>query len=469
MEDNDNSRMISDGSLGIFTVIAFILLLWGYMWFRGTGITATCQTINVFFHEVAQLDNNAAVYVDGVRVGMVDKLEWLNEHRVLVRIKITTKQVVIPQGCDYTILTNGIVGAKYVEITMPQIPMADAGLPPLPNNAEVRGSDPGRPELAINKLVITLSNIDPVRLQKNFEDDRKRLVRAADQLSILAIKTMPVIDGALPLEHDLRDIAHDLKGTARKISRLLDDPNFSGDLKETAHKLKETADSVQETVHEINTTLTDKPLRRDLLSALERLSQSTEHVQNAVNAVSKMGQDQKLRSDVKDILIQARSTLDKVDAMFSRPGYGNDLKLTLTSTRQAIGHLDRVAQQLNQILDKRAPLMHLMFGRPGKLGEPPTVKELNEQAKRDAKKAEKQAEKKEKELEKEDKEDAKKKAAAPIAPSSSTAKIAPPAPPVPPAKAEPEPILAPATMPPASALPVTPVPDDSLQPALQLR
>lgn len=390
MEDNDNSRMISDGSLGIFTVLAFILLLWGYMWFRGTGMVADCQTINIFFHEVAQLDNNAAVYVDGVRVGMVDKLDWLNEHRVLVRIKITTRQVVIPQGCTYTILTNGIVGAKYVDITMPQIPMIDAGLPPLPNNSEVRGQDPGRPELAINKLVITLSNIDPVRLQKNFEDDRKRLVRAADQLSILAMKTMPVIDAALPLEHDLSSIARDLKGTARKISRLLDDPNFSGDLKETATKLKETAESVQETVHDINNTLADKPLRRDLLSALERLSLATEHVQVSVSAVEKMSHDQKLRTDVKDILIQARSTLDKVDAMFSKPGYGSDLRLTLTSTRQAIGHLDRVAQQLNQILDKRAPLLHLMFGRPGKLGEPPTAREL----KKEKEKADRDREKK---------------------------------------------------------------------------
>ncbi|CAN5359528.1 hypothetical protein BH11CYA1_BH11CYA1_24550 [soil metagenome] len=369
MDDKDNSPMISDGSLGIFTVLSVIILVWGYLWYKGTGILGTSQTINVMFHEVAQLNDNADVFVDGIRVGMVDKLLWLNDHQVLVRVRITTKKVVIPQGATFRILTNGIVGAKYIEISIPHIPDVRAGMPALADNAEVVGEDPARPELALNKLVIALSNIDPQKLIRNYEEDRGRLTRAADQLSLLAIKTMPVVDRALPLEQDLTEIAHDLKRVSRKVSRLLDDPNFTGDLKVTATKLKETADSVQATVRDINVTLNDKALRKDLLTALQNLSDATGHVQNSVDAIEKMSTDTKLRSDVKDILVHVRKTLDKVDTLFGRPGYGKDLRLTLTSTREAIGHLDQVAQQLNQILDKRAPIMHLMFGRPGKLSE----------------------------------------------------------------------------------------------------
>ncbi|MBP9092445.1 MCE family protein [bacterium] len=369
-DDKDNARMISDGSLGIFTVLAVIFLLWGYLWFKGTGILGATQTINILFHEVAQLNDNADVFLDGIRVGMVDKILWLNERHVLVRIQITNRKVVIPQGATYRILTNGIVGAKYIEIDVPHPPDIRAGLAALPDEAEVEGLDPARPELAINKLVIALSNVDPEKLVKNYEEDRIRLVRAADQLSILAIKTMPVVDNALPLERDLTEIAHDLKKVSRKVSNLLDDPNFTNDLKITTTKLKETAESVQTTVRDINSTLKDKALRQDLLSALKNLNDATEHVQNSVSAVEKMSKDLKLRTDVKDILLQARKTLDKVDALFSRPSFGSDLKETLTSTRAAIGHLDAVARQLNQILDKRAPIMHLMFGRPGQLKDP---------------------------------------------------------------------------------------------------
>lgn len=383
-DDKDNARMISDGSLGIFTVLAVIFLLWGYLWFKGTGILGATQTINILFHEVAQLNDNADVFLDGIRVGMVDKILWLNERHVLVRIQITNRKVVIPQGATYRILTNGIVGAKYIEIDVPHPPDIRAGLPALPDEAEVEGLDPARPELAINKLVIALSNVDPQKLVKNYEEDRIRLVRAADQLSILAIKTMPVVDNALPLERDLTEIAHDLKKVSRKVSNLLDDPNFTNDLKITTTKLKETAESVQTTVRDINSTLKDKALRQDLLSALKNLNDATEHVQNSVSAVEKMSKDLKLRTDVKDILLQARKTLDKVDALFSRPSFGSDLKETLTSTRAAIGHLDAVARQLNQILDKRAPIMHLMFGRPGQLKDP----KINDPKSKDSKQKE---------------------------------------------------------------------------------
>ncbi|MBA4079288.1 MAG: hypothetical protein C0508_29940, partial [Cyanobacteria bacterium PR.023] len=245
-------------------------------------------------------------------------------------------------------------------------------LPALEDNAEVLGTDPARPELAINKLVIALSNVDPQKLVKNYEEDRTRLVRAADQLSILAIKTMPVVDNALPLERDLTEIAHDLRRVSKKVGALLDNPQFTNDLKVTTTKLKETADSVQITVRDINTTLKDKTLREDLLTALKNLNNATEHVQNSVTAVEKMSKDLKLRTDVKEMLVQARKTLDKVDSLLSRPGFGSDIKETLATTREAIGHLDTVARQLNQILDKRAPIMHLMFGRPGQLKSPTT-------------------------------------------------------------------------------------------------
>lgn len=371
-DDKDNSRMISDGSLGIFTVLSIIFLLWGYLWFKGTGILGANLTINVLFHEVAQLNDNADVYLDGIRVGMVDQIVRLNERKILVRVRITTKETIIPQGSKFRILTNGIVGAKYIEIDIPHAPDIRAGLPPLEDNAEVLGTDPARPELAINKLVIALSNVDPQKLVKNYEEDRTRLARAADQLSTLAVKTIPLLDNAVPLERELTEIAHDLRRVSKKVGVLLDNPQFTNDLKVTTTKLKETADSVQITVRDINTTLKDKALREDLLTALKSLNNATENVQTSVTAIEKMSKDLKLRTDVKDMLLQARKTLDKVDSLLSRPGFGSDIKETLATTREAIGHLDTVARQLNQILDKRAPIMHLMFGRPGQLKSPTT-------------------------------------------------------------------------------------------------
>ncbi|MBP7577656.1 MAG: MCE family protein, partial [Candidatus Obscuribacter sp.] len=85
----DNSvRLLTDGSIGVFTTVAIILLLWGLCWLKSYSSLRPPQHIKLIFHEIAGLNDNAAVYVDGVRVGMVEQIEWLMDRRVLVRLRI---------------------------------------------------------------------------------------------------------------------------------------------------------------------------------------------------------------------------------------------------------------------------------------------------------------------------------------------------------------------------------------------
>ena len=273
------STLASDGSLGIFTMVSLVLLLWGLCWLKSYRPLQHHQIINVYFSEVAGLNDNAAVYVDGVRVGMVDKMDWQSEHHVLVRLRIMDSDIAIPVGSKYEILTNGIVGAKYVQIDMPAQKQGDPKPPPVDDKTEIAGEDPVRPELAVNKLAITLSDIDMDEVRRNFEADRKRLVRAADQLAILAEKTMPIVDRAMPLEQNLNDLTIDMKKTSKKINAVMNDAHFSSDLKEAAQQARETASDIQAMVHELNTTLSNKPLRQDLLQSFHQLNESTANIE----------------------------------------------------------------------------------------------------------------------------------------------------------------------------------------------
>jgi len=354
----------SDISLGIFTVVAMILLLWGFCWLKSYSSLRPPQRINVVFNEVAGLNDNAAVYVDGMRVGMVDKMQWQGEHRVLVCLRINTSILNIPTGSKFEILTNGIVGAKYVQVDLPKVEPGALPPPPLTDESVVKGEDPVRPELAVNKLAITLSDIDMKQVGRDFKADRLRLVRAADQLALLADKSMPVIDRALPLEGDLSGLTKDLRRTSKKMADMFDNPHFSSDLKETAHQAKETALSIQAAIHELNTTLGDKPLRQDLLQSFQQLNQSTANIAKSLDSLQQVTADKSLRSDLKQILQEAHSTLDTVNEITSKP-MGPDVRSTVHKANDAITRLDLAAQQMNQILGKRAPFLHLMFGRPG--------------------------------------------------------------------------------------------------------
>jgi hypothetical protein len=50
----------------------------------------------------------------------------------------------------------------------------------------------------------------------------------------------------------------------------------------------------------------------------------------------------------------------------------------MASVKKAANHVDTVAKQLNQVLNKRSPLFHLMFGSPGKIKETKVKEEKTE-------------------------------------------------------------------------------------------
>ncbi len=334
----------SETSLGVFSATALILLLWGYCWWKSNFPMTFGQRINVVFREIAGLNDNASVFVNGVRIGAVEKLEWQKAQQVLVRLRIHDAHLVVPQGAHFQILTNGIIGAKYVEIVLPR---QNAGMPapsPLDDTATVMGDDPVRPELAINNLAIGLSKVDTERFQTNLEEVRVKMLRAADKLSVLADAFTPLVQRA---------------------KRILSDPNFSEDLKETVQKAKDTAISIQAAIRDMNVTLSDQPLRKDLLRTLTELNNSTQSIERSVGVVQSISSDKSLRSDMKQILIDARHDLDQVNRIIDDPTYGTNIKTTLAKTQMAIEHVDLAARQINQILEKRHPLLHMITGRPG--------------------------------------------------------------------------------------------------------
>lgn len=363
------ANVYPDGILGVFTSVSIVFLVWGYCWLKNYGTFHFPQRINVVFHQVAGLNTNASVYVDGVRIGIVDALEWQDTNRVLVKLRINSSRVVVPKGSKFTILTNGIVGAKFVEITFPQVAEGMPRPEPLDESSEVIGEDPVRPELAVNKLAIGLSKIDMQEFHENFESDRKRLARAADQLSDLAKKTMPVVEKALPLEEEIIALSKDVRFSLEKINKLLAKTNFSDDVKEVSKQAKETVSMIQSIVTEVNTTIKDKNIRKDLLDSIQRLSDASKSVEKSVNQIEEMSKNKELREDVKTILKDARSALNKADQLLNNKDFTKDIGVTIRKTNETLKDVDSAAKRLNQILDKRFPLPRLIFGRPGHLND----------------------------------------------------------------------------------------------------
>ena len=118
-------------------------------------------------------------------------------------------------------------------------------------------------------------------------------------------------------------------------------------------------------MHALNATLRDGQVRKDILEALAKLNSSTENIHKSVQLITKVAGDAELRNDLKDVIANAKDTLVRVDNLMNQPNFTSDLKQTMSRVKTAAANVDLAARQINQVLNKRAPLLKMMFGRPG--------------------------------------------------------------------------------------------------------
>lgn len=375
-------RLLENAVIGMFVSVAIIILVWSFCWWRNLDPWSSQQVINVEFPEVAGLSQNAAVIIDGTRIGRVDKIEWEGNNQVLVQLRISTPKLKVPTNSKFQILSDGLVGSKYVEIIIPD--GTDPNTPLITQDMRVKGEMPARPELALQKITIGLSHLDPEQMVEHYREDRHRVIHAVDQLALLADKSIPVIEQALPIEKELLPLTRDMNKIAGRLNKLLENPKMSRDLKDTIFQAQSTIASAKQLVIQINGMVHDKEIRTELRATMDKLEKSTDTMYHTVNMVQKLTENKELREDVKEILSKTRQTLDKADDLLEKPILKSDLKKTLSNAQEAVENINLASKQMTTILDKRFPLVRMMFGRPGHV-KTDTEKELRKEEKEEKK------------------------------------------------------------------------------------
>lgn len=389
--------------VGMFTIIATILLLYGWSWLKSFSLLHPPQRFTVQFHDIAGMTKNATVNINGVRVGIVEDIELKAKGQVLVHPKITSETVRVPQGSRFTIQTLGLVGAKYMEVSLPE-PVADQPPPPdLQPTDVVIGEDPVRIELIFNEIGtfarqivqgmkgqqigknfgLAIQNINEISTKFNqnmdhFKDAAISIAKTSDQFHSVAVETKAAAGNANRFFagggasiQEVGALAKDMRKATQKVNQILDRPMSMSDLKEVAQKAKEASDQIAVAMQSLNSTLKDEGTRHDLLSALDKLNRSTEDIAKSVETFNNMAQDKELRADIKDAVGKAREAIDKANNMLNKPDFQSDLRETIVKVKTTAGNVDSAARQLQQVLNKRAPLLQMMFGRPGRLKEVP--------------------------------------------------------------------------------------------------
>ena len=398
--------------VGLFVMSAAFMLMFGWSWLKGFSILHPPQRFVVTFHDVAGLNNNAPVNINGVRVGQVEGIKLGkdkdNSDLVEVHLKISTEETTIPVGSTVTIQTQGLVGAKYIEISLPELKPGDAKPVDIAATDRVVGQDPVRTELIANKIATklnklfntvgpedvgpslaealkhsgeTMNNVNEAakKLNKNMD----KLEKATESFTTTSEKIGQVADSAKSAASGagtffkngsntmttVNELAANLKTTSKRINKVLENPGFSSELKETAQLARQTADSIGVTMHELNGTLKDQALRADVIAMLSKINDSTERVARSVETVKTISNDKELRSDVKGAVSDLRDAMARLDGVVSAPGFQDDLKSTMSKVKSAAIQVDEAAERFNRVMSKPQPLLRMLFTQPGKLPE----------------------------------------------------------------------------------------------------
>jgi ABC-type transporter Mla subunit MlaD len=396
------SRTNYELRVGIFTIIALILLLWGWGWLKSISFRAP-QRFTVSFHDVAGLNKNATVNINGVRVGVIENIELKGKGIVWVHPRITAQNVVVTEGSNFTIQTLGLVGAKYMEVTLPEVAEGEPPPKPLDPDKVYVGQDPVRVELVMNEIATSaqmfFANVRSEKTRKklnavlnNLNDASAKLNRnmdhftaAADSVTDTARRFGGVADRAggaagnanaffsqgTVTFRQIDVLSNELRGTNRKLQHTLDQPLFGGDLRGIVDKATAASDQFAVAMHEFSGTVKDEQVRKDLLTIAAQLRDSSSNIATSVSTVKDLANNTELRGEIKDTILNAREAINQASGLFTgtTPLQG-DVGTTMASVKKAACNVDIAARQLQEVVGKRAPLLHMLFGKPGKL--PPT-------------------------------------------------------------------------------------------------
>jgi len=239
-------KLASKGLGVTFLVVASLASAAVFAWLLGVfALPGQGITVDVLYHFAGGVEVGSPVRVSGVKVGRVEKIEFLGgEQRAalpketyLPSVKLNlsvSKQAaeILRDDSRFYINMAGIIGERYVEIT----PGTEAGKP-LVNKSTLRGIDPPR----IDQLLSQGYNVFG-KVQEFLERNEKPLQEIVESMESLIgdvnkalkgsekKKFMTLVDNLATITTDFRQISHHLtdpktKAFFERLSSLVEKAN----------------------------------------------------------------------------------------------------------------------------------------------------------------------------------------------------------------------------------------------------
>lgn len=115
-----NIKYAREIKVGILATVCLFLLFFGFNFLKGVNIFSPTNGYHGTFSHLHGLEEQAAVYIRGHKVGQVDRLhyDFTRDSAFLVDISIR-KDIALPQGTKMALISDGMLGGMAIELQFP--------------------------------------------------------------------------------------------------------------------------------------------------------------------------------------------------------------------------------------------------------------------------------------------------------------------------------------------------------------
>ncbi len=113
-------KHVREIKIGILATVCIFLLFFGLNFLKGVNIFSPTNSYHGTFVNLHNLEEQAAVYIRGHKVGQVDKIayDFTRDSAFTIDISIN-RDIALPQGTQMALISDGLLGGMAIELQLP--------------------------------------------------------------------------------------------------------------------------------------------------------------------------------------------------------------------------------------------------------------------------------------------------------------------------------------------------------------
>ncbi len=329
--------------VGIVTVVAGLLFLLSISQIGNFGRDGGPE-YRILFESVGGLQERAPVYLAGVPIGFVKKLELAENNQVQTTIQLTRSDVRLyrareaendPVGSYYVYTVSGnLMGDKWVEIKPGPVQPNEE---PLARNSLVRGESPvtlddlaREGNLVMGEFRQSVDALNALVADEKFQGDIKltvenfreisgnlkgvsadariivaglndRVTRLSDSLEAVVTH---VDETVVAFQSDASAVGSDLRTFSGNANRML--VKNEGHVDTIVMNLRDTSVALKKAMRSVEVLADNETLSEDVVEAVSNLRRTSEEIQGIAADIRSISADPEIQQDLRETVVNAK-------------------------------------------------------------------------------------------------------------------------------------------------------------------